>query len=334
MSFPIHRVNERELGADWAGEVFVCDIDRTYLATRFSSLRAMARIPVEFAVDKQDIAGMVSLLKEVRRGPGPESRHTPLYFLSASPAQLRPVIERKMLLDGVEFDGTTFKDWRKVLLSGRVRRFREQVGFKLTALLAGRRELPVGAREVLIGDDLESDALIFALYADLLARRLPRARAASVLEGQGVAAGDARAIVAVLEDIPEIDGVRRAYIRLERHRDPEVFAEWAPHVVACRGAFQMAVSLWDAGSIAASAVSRVATSLLSAGETPDGLAKEVADCVQRAMIPVERGEEIGRQLSARGLSLPAIANAAVNPRWRAITARATWTPTRFLCGAV
>jgi hypothetical protein len=97
--FPNNRVNERTFAAGWSGEVVVCDIDRTYLATRFSTLKGLARIPFEFAVDKQDIDGIVVLLREVRRGPAPESRSTPLYFISASPAQLRPVIQRKMLLD-------------------------------------------------------------------------------------------------------------------------------------------------------------------------------------------------------------------------------------------
>ena len=147
MSFPIDRASYRDYPAEWKGSVFVCDIDRTYLATRLSSYKGMMRVPFEAAVDKIAIDGMRPLLREIRRGPRSRSRHTPLYFVSASPAQLRPVIERKMLFDGLEFDGTTFKDWLGVVRSGRLGRFREQVGFKLTALLTARRELPAGAGE-------------------------------------------------------------------------------------------------------------------------------------------------------------------------------------------
>ena len=38
MAFPVDKQNERCFEPAWCGEVFVCDIDRTYLATRFSSL--------------------------------------------------------------------------------------------------------------------------------------------------------------------------------------------------------------------------------------------------------------------------------------------------------
>ena len=183
---PIDRLNQREYPEGWVGDVFVCDIDRTYLATRFSSLKGMARIPFEFAVDKVAIDGMTTLLKEVRRGPDEMSRQTPLYFVSASPAQLRPVIERKMLLDGLEFDGTTFKDWVRVVFSGRLKRFREQLGFKLTALLSARGDLPAGARETLIGDDHESDALAFVIYADVIAGRLRGDALLQTLERHGV----------------------------------------------------------------------------------------------------------------------------------------------------
>ena len=141
MPFPIDRVNERSFDPAWSGEVFICDIDRTYLYTRFSSLKGLASIPFEFAIDKQDIEGMTPLLREIRRGPERRSRNTPLYFVSASPAQLRPVIQRKMLLDGLEFDGTIFKDWLGCVTSLRLRRLKEQLGYKLTALLLQRSEL-------------------------------------------------------------------------------------------------------------------------------------------------------------------------------------------------
>src|SRR5690606_1970579 len=129
-----------------------------------------------------------------RRGPGAERRDTPLYFVSASPAQLRPVIERKMMLDGIGFAGTTFKNWVGVFRKLRLRRLREQIGFKLTALLAGRAELPRGAIESLVGDDLETDPVTFALYADVLAGRIPVHDLPRILQRNGVMEGDAQAI--------------------------------------------------------------------------------------------------------------------------------------------
>ena len=56
MGFPIHRQSYRTLEPDWVGEVFVADIDRTYLATQISSMKGMARIPFERAADKYGVA--------------------------------------------------------------------------------------------------------------------------------------------------------------------------------------------------------------------------------------------------------------------------------------
>ena len=256
MSFPVDRVDNRVFADGWAGTVVICDIDRTYLNTRFSSLKGMARIPVEFAVDKRDIAGMVPLLQELRRGPAADSRFTPLYFLSASPPQMRSVLERKMLMDGIEHDGTTFKDWPAVLRSGKLRRFKEQLGFKITALLHGRMALPRGAREVLIGDDLESDPLAFALYADILAGRVPLEGLPRLLTGLGVGRQDAWGIADLKRMLPDVDGVQRAFIRLERN-EPEALHAFFPGVLPCRDAFQMALAMHADGMLSTAGVARV-----------------------------------------------------------------------------
>src|SRR5687767_10422110 len=117
----IDRSNDRRIPSDYRGDVLVWDIDKTYLDTRFSSWRGLAAIPFELAIDKEALPGAVPLLRALRRGPGDRTALVPLYFVSGSPPQLRRVIERKMILDGVEFDGITFKDQLGLLRSGRVR---------------------------------------------------------------------------------------------------------------------------------------------------------------------------------------------------------------------
>lgn len=282
MTFPIDRSDQRTFDHDWSGDVVVCDIDRTYLYTRFSSLKGLSRIPFEFAIDKRDIAGMVPLLKELRRGPDTTSRHTPLYFVSASPPQLRAVVERKMLMDGVEYDGTTFKDWRACLRSGRLGRMKDQVGFKVTALLHTRHALPRGAREILIGDDLEKDALAYCLYADIVAGRLPSDRVPKVLMRLGVSRPDAWGVADLAKMIPEADSVRRIIIRLEK-REPDHFAEFLPHVHPCRGPLQMALSVHGAGCITDEGVQRVATGLEERGKTRSELDELQLDAQQRGL---------------------------------------------------
>jgi hypothetical protein len=333
VSFPIHRQSYRTLPSDWEGEVFVADIDRTYLATQFSTMKGMARIPFERAADKEDIAGMARLFREIRHGPRPESRQTPLYFVSASPAQLRPVIERKMRLDGIGFDGTTFKSWTGVFRKLRLRRLREQVGFKLTALLAGRAELPRGAIENLVGDDLETDPVAFAIYADVLAGRIGVDDLPRILALNGVMESDAEAIVRARGELDPGRGVKRAYIRMERYADPDVFIDLAPGVVGCRGPFQMAAVLMREGSVSEDGVVRVAGALLQRGLPPTELAARLRDLCRRALLPPDRALALAQRLVQERLVTAVDDPSAPDPAWEAMARRSPerlWTPARFV----
>lgn len=333
MGFPIHRQSYRSLPPDWEGEVFVADIDRTYLATQISSMKGMARIPFERAADKEDIAGMARLFREIRRGPNPEPRSTPLYFVSASPAQLRPVIERKMRLDGIGFDGTTFKNWTGVLRRLRLRRFREQVGFKLTALLAGRAELPRGAIENLIGDDLETDPVTYALYADVLAGRIGTGDLRRILALNGVMESDADAIVRAREELAPGRGVKRAFIRMERNAEPDVFLAYGPGVVGCRGPFQMAAVLMREGNVSEDGVMRVAGALLQRGLAPTELSARLRDLCRRALLSPDEALALGRRMAHERLIAPMEDPGEPDPAWEAVGRRGPerlWTPARFV----
>jgi hypothetical protein len=313
LSFPINRRDDRELAADYDGVVVTCDIDRTYLATRFSSLKGVARIPFEFSVDKKDIQGMAALLKELRRGPDEVSRHTPLYFVSASPHQLRPVIERKMLLDGLEHDGTTFKNWVKVMLSGRPARLKEQIGYKLTALLLARKAFPKGARDLLIGDDLESDPVAFALYADILAGRLSGDEISTVLPRLGVATDDATYIRQLAERATGAAAVKRVFIRLERRSAAEL-KDLAPWVVGCRGAFQMACASLAEGLISSAGAVRVAANLHASGVPQSELSDHLGDVVHRGILPASEAAALVETLANQGLVF-AKPEVSADPSW-------------------
>jgi len=167
-SYPfLERTHFRRLPPDYAGDVLIWDIDKTYLDTRFSSLRGLLAIPFEFALDKQAIPGAVPLLRALRRGPGERSAIVPLFFVSGSPKQLRNVVERKMTLDGVGYDGITFKDQWALLKDKRPKAIKHQIGYKLLALLLYRLDVPATARWLLFGDDVESDAEVFALFGEV-----------------------------------------------------------------------------------------------------------------------------------------------------------------------
>jgi hypothetical protein len=298
--YPIDRTCERQLPADYEGPVVLCDIDKTYLATDFESLRGLLAIPFEFAVDKRAIAGMPALLREIRRGPGPRSRLTPLFFVSASPPQLRPILQKKMLLDGVEFDGVAFKDQLRILRRGRLGRLREHLSFKLTALLAYRAELPVGAREILIGDDTESDALCYAIYGDAIAGRLRGPALAALLRRHGVGPEDALALARTVEALPNRDSLERIYIHLEKRTPPEIFAGYG-RLTATRNALQLALDLWARGHVGLAGVARVAAALTQTRARPEDLTASLVDARRRGLLGADAAAKAAEALAAKGL---------------------------------
>jgi hypothetical protein len=277
--------NDRRLRADYAGDVLVWDIDKTYLDTRFSSIRGLLSIPIEFAIDKRAIPGAAPLLRALRRGPKEKSAVVPLYFISGSPPQLRPVIERKMTLDGVQFDGITFKDQLGLLLKGRLRAIKAQVGYKLRALLLYRRELPDRARYLLFGDDVEEDALAFTLFGEVcgglrgesLGEELARHR----VEGE-----EREAILELASTLPDgPNPVERIFIHLERGSDPARFS--GPRLVATRSFIQTAMVLAQMSKIRRDAVVAVAKDLRLRHVEEETIRSHIQDALDRLGVTQE-----------------------------------------------
>ncbi|MBI5499631.1 MAG: hypothetical protein HY907_05280 [Deltaproteobacteria bacterium] len=286
MSYPLRLVDERPLPADYDGPVHVWDVDQTYLDTDLSSLAGMLRIPLEMAIDKRTIPGVVAVLRECRRGPGPRPASVPLYFVSASPPQLEGVIRRRMLLDGVEPDGFVMKDQLALALRGAFRRLRTQVEYKLTALWSLIAVLPPRARLVLVGDDWESDASVFARLAAVQAGELAPDALPEALAGAGVA--DPPALVELARRAQGRARVESACVLLTRGRDPSAFEAHRPVVRAAREAFQLAAVLLDGGFIAAAGAARVARRLREArGWTRAAFVESLADLSARRLVSDE-----------------------------------------------
>src|SRR5207253_874727 len=136
---------------------------------------------VERAEDKVEVPGVAELIRALKAAAERHGRKALVYFVSASPPQIGAAIRKKLALDGVPYDGIVFKDQLAHLKRGKLRNLREHVGFKLAELLRGRLAAPPGAPELLFGDDWELDSLIYSLYADVVACRLPPARLAPIL---------------------------------------------------------------------------------------------------------------------------------------------------------
>ena len=212
---PMELTNDRTFAPDFSGPLTVSDIDGTYLQTDLSSMAGMLAIPFEFAIDKVAVPGAVPLYRGLRHGVAERSALHPLYFVSASPPQLRRVIERKMTLDGVEFDGIAFKDQLRMLFGRRVREITHQVAYKMAALLRYRAMLPASTSWTLFGDDLEADGDIFALFADACAG-LRGPDLAHVLQSLGTRPDAAVWVASLADALPPGDPVQAVHIRLAR----------------------------------------------------------------------------------------------------------------------
>jgi hypothetical protein len=218
----LQRTNFRRLPPDYAGDVLVWDIDKTYLDTAFSSLRGLLAIPFEFAVDKHALPGTVPLLRALRRGPGERSAIVPLFFVSGSPPQLRGVIERKMTLDGVGYDGITFKDQWALMRDRRPKAIKHQVGYKLLALLLYRKDVPPTARWLMFGDNVEADAEVFTLFGEVCAGLRGDALDQRLREA-GTDETDRAACLEAAAEIgpPSDDPVERVFIHMAAGEEPD-----------------------------------------------------------------------------------------------------------------
>lgn len=293
--YPLTVFDERDLPPDYQGDVFVWDIDKTYLLTHFSSMKGLARIPLEFAVDKRAIAGMPEVLRGVRRGPGPTFLAAPLYFVSSSPPQLKRVIERKMLLDGVQPDGFTFKNWAATVKALRPERLRDHLGYKLCALLTGRMRRP-RCVELLFGDDAERDAETYALYAGIVNREREAPAVLGELITGRVRTDDRQLIFDLIDELPEDVGrVERIFIHLAKGTEPDELAVYGPHIVPVRNSFQLALALFAIGRVDRNTVLQTRQKLIATSDiTAEQLEREIDDAVRRELVDEEILGEVFR----------------------------------------
>lgn len=282
----IDQTQDRHLPADYTGDILLWDIDKTYLDTHFSSWRGLAAIPFEFAIDKHPIPGAVPLLRALRRGGHAAGeadlsarQWVPLYFVSGSPPQLRRVIERRMLMDGIEFDGLTFKDQWALLRHGHPSALRQQVGYKLLALLMYASQLPQGASWLCFGDDVESDADVFVLFGDVCAG-LRGADLRTRLRSHRVSALFLKPILMMADRVGlKHNPVKGIFIHLSKGDDPDRFNH--PLVIATHSFYQTAWVLAGMGRITLADVHTVEADLLRHGVGDEVLHDQREDIVQR-----------------------------------------------------
>ncbi|HXX67622.1 MAG TPA: hypothetical protein VEK07_10595 [Polyangiaceae bacterium] len=275
------------------------DLDKTYLRTEFDSLRDMVKTAFERPDQKRTNPGASTLLREMVRAG------IRVHILSGSPEQMRRRLEDKLRLDGVTWDSFTLKPNLQNLLRLRFRAVRDQLGYKLPALLRSRAAVTEGiegagpgCRETLFGDDAEADAYVYSLYADVLAGRVTEdvllqvLRRGRVYEDVVAEAMDAARIV------EHADVVERIFIHLERQTPPDDFKAYGARVVPFYNYLQAAFALHEDERLGAESVLRVAVELVTEHRFDgDSLARSYLDLVRRGHLRGVGVDRIERALA-------------------------------------
>lgn len=257
--------------------VYRWDLDKTYLRTEFDTVRDLLRTAFESASQKRTVPGAAALLREIR-----STDPLGIYIVSGSPEQLRRVLEAKLRLDGVRWDGFVLKPQLSNILRGKFRFIKDQVGYKLSVLLESRGGLPPDIDELMFGDDAEADAFIYSIYSDLCAGKVELNVLERVLVDAGVYEDDLPRILELAEVAPRHDAGRRIFIHLDRVSSPEAFSAFGRQVVPFYNYLQPALVLLELGAVTASGVLRVAAELvLGHGFTGDALAASYTDLAAR-----------------------------------------------------
>ncbi len=171
----------------------VCDIDKTYIETKFETAMSMIKIAFEDADEKIAVTG-AALALVAARWSNPFDIHSvstqdvprPIHFLSASPPQLRRVIREKLARDGLDWSSDTFKNQAYNIRMGRLKLLKQHVAYKSATILSHVAKAPSGTQFILIGDNAELDAFIYTGIQLLLEGKLNQAQYRDYLATGGV----------------------------------------------------------------------------------------------------------------------------------------------------
>lgn len=245
-------------------EVFVWDLDKTYLDTKWGSLKELMQTAFEKAFQKRNVPGTGSLVRALSSSwqEMTGQRAFPIYFITASPPQLEERIMEKLRLDGIQPFGCFYKDNLKNLRPSRMWRLTQQIGFKLQALLQLRLRLHENVRQIMWGDDSEADATIYSIYSDICAHRLSQKELEYILRSLRVVGEQTEMILGLQERVPETDPVEKIYINLASDTDPEYYLKFGRRVVPTENTFQAALDLFQDRRINFEQLSRVAQDMI------------------------------------------------------------------------
>ena len=162
------------------GVVIRSDVDMTYLKTPLHSTYSLIKLIKQKGSKREIIEGIpevYQLLQNSKTITVQEVIPRPLSFLSGSPQFFTRSLLARFNADKLQVNGLSLKPFKNIvgrglkgLNFGDIKRdLKAQIGFKLDRLLTLRMRLPNPIQEVLIGDNTESDRVIYTLYHTITA---------------------------------------------------------------------------------------------------------------------------------------------------------------------
>lgn len=280
------------------------DLDKTYLRTEFDTVRDLVRTAFERADEKRTNPGAATLLREL------SNANVRIHILSGSPEQMRRRLEEKLKLDGIKWDEFTLKPNLQNMLRLRFRALRDQLGYKLPALLGARTEhgdTLLGVRETLFGDDAEADAFVYSLYADIMAGRAGEELVAQICHKGRVYEDVIEETLRAVRLAKGEPVVERILIHLEQQTHPRMFEVFGDRVVPFYNYLQAAYVVHEDGRLPGLGLLHVAAEMVAQHRFDgDALARSYADLAKR-------GHLAGTKIDELAEALPEFARFAPSP---------------------
>jgi hypothetical protein len=288
-------------------EVLMWDIDKTYLDTKFETIRGLFKTIMEKPFQKQNVPGTSVLVRLLRTNFEEKysGQRMPIFFITASPPQMERKVVRKLQLDGISPYGVFCKDNLKNLRPKRFWKLTQQVGYKIQALLLLRKMLHPNVKQILWGDDSESDAIVYCLYSDICSRRYQPDELRSILTSLRVVGEQLESIIWLQSQIPENDPVLRIYINQADDTDSEYYIKFGRRVMPTYNSFQTALDLFELKRFSAEQVVELGMDLrTNYGFTRDEIEKSMDDLIRRKILTAESLEVLAPLLSEKRIIHP------------------------------
>jgi hypothetical protein len=249
---------------DNADEVYIWDLDKTYLDTSIDSLSGLLHTIFEKAFTKKNVPGTPDIIRSLARYRRKHfnEQDFPLFFVSASPPQMESKVYEKFVIDEIQPIGMFYKDNLRNLAPKKFLFLKKQIGYKVQSLLQLRTRLSKNVKMICFGDDSESDATIYNLFSDICARRQTENELMQLLEDLGVNHAQIDEILRLQSVIVVQDPVEKIYINLATDTDPEYYLKYGRRTLPTYNSFQVALDLVQDQRLSLEELGFIATGLM------------------------------------------------------------------------